>query len=161
MNKETRDLPPAAEELESHTEPVELSRSAKNFEIYKELEEKVESHKQLQKLLDGILESGLRYSNTISTLSRVSKYKDLEYGESKTIEESDKARRKAHNAMVDQMNIFCRACSREKLDIDLLYDIVAMGDQESRRSKIAQFVLDVLDQIALERDKEEKERSKQ
>lgn len=74
---------------------------------------KLRSHSELARdLVKDIEDSILRYVKSIDQLS-ISR---IERADSKTKEGNDLARRLAHNALIDNLNIFSRYCAKHKLD---------------------------------------------
>ena len=152
-----------SQESENRVQTVELDRAARNFKIYEELEKKVEDDKILQGLLNMVLDAGKIYTRTVwehQDATRRMREGELEFEQRELVERKDKTRHIAHNSLIDKMNIFARACNNKGLDISSIRDILTQGSEEKRRVEIAQFVLDVLDQLALKSDAEEKKKKK-
>lgn len=80
--------------------------------IYKKIEKIAEKDKLAKTLFINIQKSALRYLYTIDQLSldRLKKYDKEE------VQRSDEARRRAHNALIDDLNIFSRYCIKNNLD---------------------------------------------
>lgn len=69
----------------------------------------VEGNEKLEKLFLEVIKASLRYCRTRDTLGLLR----IEAGDVKALEECDRARRIAHNVLIDSINILSRACLSE------------------------------------------------
>lgn len=68
----------------------------------------ISGHENLEKLFEQVIKASLRYCASRDKLSATARLKDKQ-----AIVDSDRARRLAHNALIDNINILSRACVKD------------------------------------------------
>ncbi len=127
-----------------------------NAQLYEKIKNEINSvtdnrvRKDLQETLNAVLDSAVSYSEAVSShiyINLPGKEEEFENRENK--ERKDHARRIAHEALVAQLNSFCRLCSLYKIDINFMRDIVVGGNEEEIRNKVRKWAFDVLDYLGI------------
>ncbi len=111
---------------------------------FEKLRRLVEGNEKLEKLFSEVIKAALRYCQTRDSLALL--HIDIE--DTKALEECDRMRRIAHNALIDSINILSRTCLqegvsnkwREKLgtDRDIIGDWAVGLVGELKKEKIAE-----------------------
>jgi len=99
--------------VREETQNVPKEELSRNEKVYSDMEKIVQNNPELKGYLLDIKKSVKRYVSTIDALHvlRMKKMVDK-----KAVGFSDSARKIAHDALIDNLNIFSRACVKAKID---------------------------------------------